>query len=110
MPTLVKFMLRHALIGYAAAAVFVGVIFALDVGGLRSLVETSSLGILAVALLTFFTGLTFASLQMGMAIMSLKSEEDDGDGAGGHAETATHWDAQPAVVKATARKSRHRRR
>ena len=109
MPTLVKFMLRHALIGYAAAIIFVAAILALDVGGLRSLVETSSLGMLAVALLTFFTGLTFASLQMGMAIMSLKNEEEDGNETGGHADLTAQWEVQPVTVKVPAAKTRGRR-
>jgi hypothetical protein len=99
MPTLVKFMLRHALIGYAVAVVFVGAILALDVGGLATLVMTSSFGLLAVALLTFFTGLTFASLQMGMAVMSLKSEDEDQDGGGEAGGADSAWDVQPAPVR-----------
>lgn len=76
MPMLVKFMLRHALIGGGAAIVFVAAILALDVGGLATLIGTSSFGILAVALLTFFMGLTFGSLQMAFAVMSLKDNEE----------------------------------
>jgi hypothetical protein len=98
MPTLVKFMLRHALIGYAVAIVFVGAILALDVGGLATLVRTSNFGLLAVALLTFFTGLTFASLQMGMAVMSLKGEDEDQDSGGVAGGTDSTWHVQPAPV------------
>jgi len=73
---LVKFMLRHALIGGGAAIIFVAALLALDVGGLATLISTSSSGTLAVALLTFFTGLTFGSLQMAFAVMSLKDKEE----------------------------------
>jgi len=76
MPILVKFMLRHALIGAAAAIAFVAIVLALDVGGLATLIGTSSDGTLAVALLTFFTALTFGGLQMGMAVMSMKERQD----------------------------------
>lgn len=76
MPLLVKFMLRHALIGVGAAIIFVAAVLALDVGGLATLIGTSSSGILAVVLLTFFTGLTFGSLQMAFAVMSLKEKEE----------------------------------
>jgi hypothetical protein len=78
MPMLLKFMCRHALIGAAAAVVFVAAMLALDVGGLATLIGTSSSGTLAVALLTFFTALTFGGLQMGIAIMSMKEERDEG--------------------------------
>lgn len=97
MPVLVKFMLRHALIGYAVAIVFVAGLLALDMGGLATLVSTSQFGVLAVALLTFFTGLTFGSLQMGMAIMSLKEEPED-DGPTGHGTAADNWELQPLPV------------
>lgn len=97
MPILVKFMLRHALIGYAMAIVFVAAILALDLGGLATLVSTSRFGILAVAMLTFFTGLTFASLQMGIAVMSLK-EEGEGDDAAGRGKGAEAFGLEPAPV------------
>jgi len=76
MPILVKFMLRHALIGGGAATIFVAAVLALDVGGLATLITTSSSGILAVGLLTFFTATTFGSLQMAFAVMWLKEKEE----------------------------------
>lgn len=103
MPILVKFMLRHALVGYALAIVFVATLLALDIGGLAGLMRDSSSGILALGLLTFFTGLTFASLQMGIAIMSLRPErEADDPGDNNLRSTALQWQ----VVRA---KARHRR-
>jgi len=81
MPILVRFMLKHALFGYGVAFVFVATVLVLDLGGLATLMLGSDLGLLAMALLFFFTGLTFASLQMGIAIMTLRPERKEGDGS-----------------------------
>lgn len=100
MPEPVRFMLKHALFGYAAALVFVTLFLALDLGGLASLMRSSEFGLLAMALLFFFTGLTFASLQMGIAVMSLRPEQKENDG--GPAGSAV--DAVPARVAARLRR------
>ena len=42
----------------------------LDVAGLRTLMFNSDTPFLALFILTFFMGLTFGSVQMGIAIMS----------------------------------------
>jgi hypothetical protein len=97
MPLLVRFMLRHALVGFAMAIAFVTLILVLDLGGLATLAGTSDLGILAVALLTFFTGLTFASLQMGIAVMSMKPQSEDDDSAGSR-QAVDHWVPQRVPV------------
>lgn len=97
MPHLVRFMLRHALVGFAMAIAFVTLILALDLGGLATLASTSDLGVLAVALLTFFTGLTFASLQMGIAVMSMRPRSDDDDSAGSR-KFVHHWVLQRVPV------------
>ncbi len=110
MPILVKFMFRHALVGYALAIVFVAALLALDIGGIAGLMRDSSSGILALGLLIFFTGLTFASLQMGIAIMSLRPEreEDDPDD---HVPGVPTWEEVPvrAVAKTSKLRSRTRR-
>lgn len=82
MPILVRFLLRHALIGFALAMVFVGALLAFDVARLGSLVWASPSGGLAVAALTFALGLTFGSVQMGVAVMLL-GEDDDRPARGG---------------------------
>ncbi|MBK8158571.1 MAG: hypothetical protein IPK59_07315 [Rhodospirillaceae bacterium] len=96
-------MLRHALAGFVMAIAFVALILLLDLGGLATLVSTSELGVLAVALLTFFTGLTFASLQMGIAVMSMKPQSENDDSAGS-AKPVNHWVSQ--LVPVTVRKRR----
>jgi membrane glycosyltransferase len=82
MPTLVLFLARHALIGFALAVVFVGALLGFDVARLGTLVWASPSGPIAVAALTFAVGLTFASAQMGFAVMLLGEESDDGTGGG----------------------------
>jgi amino acid transporter len=102
MPQLVKFMLRHALIGAAAAILFVAAVMMLDVGGLATLVSTSTYGALALALLTFFTALTFGGMQMGIAVMSLKERDEEGEPKDGeHADAAV---LQAVPVRVTRRR------
>lgn len=80
MPTLVRFLARHALVGFGLAVLFVGGLLALDVAGLGTLVWQSPEGAMAAAVLTFAVGLTFASAQMGIAVMLLGEETDGGSG------------------------------
>ena len=75
MPHLVKFLLRHALIGFAIGLAAVILIVFADVGHIRTLIDNSSQGWLALALLSFSLGLTFASVQMGFAIMLMPMDD-----------------------------------
>lgn len=69
MPDLVRFLAHNAAIGFAAAIVFVFFLLVMDINGLWTLVTTTNGGSIAVFILTFFVGLTFASVQMGIAVM-----------------------------------------
>lgn len=81
MPHLVRFLLRHALVGLVLAVLFVGALLAFDIARLGSLIAASPTGMIAVLVLTVSVGITFASVQMGFAIMLLADrEEDDSDG------------------------------
>jgi len=81
MPELIKIILRNAAIGFGIAAIFVTALLISDTGGVGTLVANSESGLLAVALLTFFTGLTFGSAQIGFVIMSGDwSDKDKGRG------------------------------
>ncbi|MFK8250082.1 hypothetical protein [Ancylobacter terrae] len=83
MPHLVRFLLRHALIGIAIAVLCVGGLISFDIARLGTLVTQSSAGPLAVVALTIALGITFGSVQMGMAVMLLGAEEPDaGPGRG----------------------------
>ncbi len=78
MPPLILMLMRHAAVGFGIAALFVALLLAFDVGRLRLLITTSETGALALALLTFFLGLTFGSVQMGFAVM-LQGKRRDHD-------------------------------
>ncbi|MDP2801565.1 MAG: hypothetical protein Q8O26_06745 [Phreatobacter sp.] len=81
MPKLLQFLLVNAVIGFGVAGVFVAALIALDVGGFATLTARSDVAPMAVSVLTFFLGLTFASAQMGIAVMMLP--KDDGAGPRG---------------------------
>ncbi|MEO1291845.1 MAG: hypothetical protein AAFV62_03290 [Pseudomonadota bacterium] len=74
MPPAIAFFLRHTIRGFAIALAFVGVILALDLAHLRSLMLNTDLGPMALGLLIFFLGLTFASAQIGFALFSSDAE------------------------------------
>jgi len=73
---LLWFLLQHAATG---ALVAVGVVYAimkLDLFGLGVLIDTSRHGFLALGLLLFGLGVTFASVAMGTAIFLLPKDRD----------------------------------
>lgn len=80
MPHLVRFLLRHAAIGFGVACVFVALLLALDAHGLRTLMVRGADGWLAAGVLTFAMGLTFGSVQMGVAVMLLTARDEGGRG------------------------------
>lgn len=71
---LVRFLVRHWLVGAAATVVSVGLLFAVDLGGLRGLVMSSQNPVLPIAMLLFGFLVTLTSASMGAAVMSLGQE------------------------------------
>jgi len=70
MPRVVKDVLKSAIVGFAAAAVFVGLIMYFDLSGIRGLTLSSNAPIAVIALLYVFIGLTFSSVQAAVTIMN----------------------------------------
>ncbi|RMD64582.1 MAG: hypothetical protein D6826_02080 [Alphaproteobacteria bacterium] len=70
------YLLRHLIVGLAAAMVFEVLILATDLGGLRQLMWASEERWLLAALLLFGLSITFGSLAMGISIMVLGRERD----------------------------------
>ncbi|WP_371348117.1 hypothetical protein [Ancylobacter sp. IITR112] len=99
MPHLVRFLLRHALIGVGLGALFVGTLVLLDVGRLGTLVGQSASGVIALVILTFAVGITFGSVQMGFAIM-LMGEDEEKAGPGGKRRRAPTLTPTPVRVPA----------
>ncbi|MBP7340310.1 hypothetical protein [Niveispirillum sp.] len=83
MPPLVRFMLRHAALGFALGVTFAAIIVATDALHLRSLAMATPMGWLGLAVFCFLTGLTIGSLQIGFAVMLQGNDEQAGHG-GGH--------------------------
>jgi hypothetical protein len=81
MPQIVRFYVKHVIIGFAVSAALVGGLLGLNIGNLWHLASTSDVGLLAVFLLWVFNGIVFAGVQFGIAIMGL-AERDNGDGGG----------------------------
>lgn len=69
MTDLLRFLLRHAVLGMALGIAFTAVILVLDVGSIRTLTAGTASGAGVRLLLALFVGSTFASLQMGIAVM-----------------------------------------
>ncbi|MBL8544636.1 MAG: hypothetical protein JNJ63_12585 [Hyphomonadaceae bacterium] len=93
---LVQLLALNMLTGFGLSAMVVGAMTMFDAGGFR----TMTLGHgqwPVIVLLWFFVGLTFASVQMGMAVMSLI---DEGTPGGGKRVRVT--DAKPVRVTVTA--------
>ena len=97
LPPLVRLYMRQVAIGFALAAVFVGLLLGLDVARLRSLVMATQGGWMAVFLLFFFNGLVFAGVQFGISIMRMAAPEG-GDDQGGR--RAPEGLAPPARMQA----------
>lgn len=71
MPDLIKMYIRHSLIGFGIAAVFVAMLLFFDVANLWTMISHDPSGVLVVFILWFFNGLLFASVQFGYAVMAL---------------------------------------
>lgn len=97
MPVLVRFLVRHALIGIGLAVVFVGTLTAFDVFHLRSLFLGSADGILALVVLTLGVGVTFGSVQMGFAVMLM--DDDDEPPHGGKRQPVKRLTPIPVRVR-----------
>lgn len=94
MPFLVRFLIRHAIIGQAIALLAVLCLLWSDLGGLAKLIRNSEQKWLVLILLNVMMGLTFSSLQMGFAVMLLR-DHDPNSNDGGKGQLL--WDRLAAV-------------
>ncbi|MGD1885775.1 MAG: hypothetical protein ACFB01_01325 [Cohaesibacteraceae bacterium] len=78
-PPMVRFLISHALVGFGLAAAFVAALIGFDVGNVGTVLRQSGIAVPATLLLTFVLGLTFASVQMGIAIMTGNTPEGPDD-------------------------------
>lgn len=82
MPELVRLYLRNILAGVALSVVFVGLLIALDVAGLRHLLLRTEAGPIALVMLLVFNAIVFAGVQFGIAVMRMAEPEDRAGGSG----------------------------
>lgn len=106
MPTLVRFYIRHVLIGFAIAAAFVAALLWFNVANLTHLIFTSDIWAVALFMLWFFNGIVFAGVQFGIAVMAM-AEKDPGSGPGGRAARAVPPVPVPVTVPARAPQRRN---
>ncbi|MBL8884037.1 MAG: hypothetical protein JNL45_13395 [Hyphomicrobium sp.] len=97
-PKLLRFLGEHLAFGVAVGIAFAALVLMSNISGIKNLIEDSENPYLAVALLYAMNALTFASLSMGIAVMTLpmdapcdmRDPEDpgDADGEGGENDDA----------------------
>lgn len=98
MPKLVRFYIRHVLIGWAIAAAFCVMLVWFNVAGLGHLILETQMGWVAALMLFVANGVVFAGVQFGIAVMLL-AEKDDGPRGGRKERAAQEWLAVPVPVK-----------
>ena len=97
MPDHIRFILKHAAIGFGISAGFAALLLWLNIGNLWHLVTNTSEGPIAVVMLVIFGGITFGSAQVGFKIMTMGEEEDDDDS--GKRDALPVLDAVPVPVQ-----------
>ncbi|QDC10465.1 hypothetical protein FHY55_14980 [Oceanicola sp. D3] len=107
MPKLITLYIRHVLIGFALAALFVAGLLWLNVGNLWHLVSHTSAGPLAVFMLFMFNGIVFSGVQFGIAIMRMAEPEG---GSGGSGRLAMQHATVPIAVQDRKAEQRKQRR
>lgn len=80
MPRLIRLYITQVCIGFVLSAVFVALLLALDVVGLRGLILGSSAGVIALVMLWIFNGIVFAGVQFSIRIMMLADKDKPGGG------------------------------
>lgn len=69
-----RFFVKHILIGFAIAALFVAMLIYFNVSGLRTLLAKEDLWPVAVLILWFGNGSVFGALQVAYAVMALAED------------------------------------
>jgi hypothetical protein len=88
MPVIIRFYIKHCIIGFAVSAIFIGALMFFNVANLWHLISTSDIGIMALVVFWVLNGIVFAGVQNGVAIMLMAEDDQDEDGPrGGTPET-----------------------
>lgn len=76
MPRLLRFLLLHAVVGFTLATLFIIALLWADPGGVAQVLRRAPGHPWPVLLLWFFSGLTFGSVQIGVATMLLEERPE----------------------------------
>lgn len=76
-PPLIRYLLRNGAVGAAAGAAVAGGMIATDTAGIGTLFASTGTPFVAGALFFGMFALTFASLAMGTAVMTLRKDDTD---------------------------------
>lgn len=82
MPKLIRLYIVNVAIGFAISALFLALVLAVDLVGLRHLVLDTPSGWIAGVMFFIFNGIVFAGVQFGIAVMSM-AEDDSKPPRGG---------------------------
>lgn len=77
LPKLVRFLLVHCGIGLAVGVIFTSLVIQLNTAGIKDMLAASSEPYIPMFLLYASTALSFASLNMGVAVMTLPTDKRD---------------------------------
>jgi hypothetical protein len=116
MPELIRLYVKNVAIGFAIAAVFVAMLLYFDIANMWHLISRSDNGWLTVLVLWILNGIVFAGVQFGIAVMSLKDDDDDEPRGGKRRPVARsgdrplHGQMIPVRVTAGGRDTRQPRR
>ncbi|AHM04199.1 hypothetical protein roselon_01835 [Roseibacterium elongatum DSM 19469] len=106
MPDHIKFILRHAFVGFLLALAFVGGLLYLNVANLWHLVTHTAEGPIATVMLIVFCTITFGSAQIGYKIMMMGEENDDDDRSGGKRDAIPTLDAIAVPIPVESKRPR----
>ncbi|NNK16092.1 MAG: hypothetical protein HKP51_04205 [Sulfitobacter sp.] len=79
MPVIIRFYIKHCIIGFAVSAIFIGALMYFNVANLWHLISTSDIGLMALVVFWVLNGIVFAGVQNGVAIMLMAEENHDDD-------------------------------
>lgn len=103
MPIIVRFYIKHCIIGFTISAVFIATLLWFNVSNLWHLISTSDIGIMALVVFWVLNGIVFAGVQTGVAVMLMTEKDEDDDGPRGGTPEALVPARQQAVSRHNAR-------
>lgn len=83
MPPLIRFLGQHMMFGFAVGVALSSTMVLTNTAGLKDLIAGDGHPYLAVFLFSFMFALTFASVAMGVAVMTMKDKDTLANGASG---------------------------